>query len=363
MTITTTATKDNIELKVQKGLEFILQHLSLPQFPRNIMTYRLGRQVLVHNEQEAMKSFKESDFLDCRISAYSPPAGNKILGTNMISPDIIFIDLDRPRFISERAYKLALSRTLINIQTNLSSIPTVLWSGNGNHIIQPISAFVLEELDLFSPFDRPSVNFLRWAELFLSNGKSDAAHTRTLSFGNCMLRIPGSHNSKCVAANNGVTDDKTALGIMQKWDGYRPQITFLLGSYYAYLVYQKQKNKKINGNKQYRYIGKDQVISWIEKLLETAMPDYRKMIIWLILSRHLINVRGMSYEDAFSIIKEWTVICNGERPLYPSNFDHIIRDRLKQAIKDKKYPIGLSRLKRDDRELFELLMKHNMTIV
>jgi hypothetical protein len=31
-----------------------------------------------------------------------------------------------------------------------------------------------------------------------------------------MLRIPGSHNSKCVAANNGVPDKKSEVRIMQK---------------------------------------------------------------------------------------------------------------------------------------------------
>jgi hypothetical protein len=223
----TVANKIKPEIKVQEGLDFILQHFSTPLFPRNIMTQRLGRQVLALNKEEAIKHFTESHFLDCRISAYPPNSG---FGINMIAPSLIFVDLDTSRFTSERAYKLALSRTLTNIKSNLNSLPTVLWSGNGNHIIQPISALVLEELDLFSTFDKPSVNFLRWAEQFLSNGKSDPDHTKTLSFGNCLLRIPGSHNSKCVAANAGIIDEKTEVRIIQKWNGYRPHVRVLLGS-------------------------------------------------------------------------------------------------------------------------------------
>jgi hypothetical protein len=34
-----------------------------------------------------------------------------------------------------------------------------------------------------------------------------------------------------------------------------------------------------------------------------------------------------------------TIQSNEEKPLSPSRFDSIIRDRLKQGVKDKKYPI------------------------
>jgi hypothetical protein len=34
-----------------------------------------------------------------------------------------------------------------------------------------------------------------------------------------MLRLPGSHNSKCVGANNGILSPKTEVKIIQEWDG------------------------------------------------------------------------------------------------------------------------------------------------
>jgi hypothetical protein len=67
-----TATSTSGTSDVQSGLEFILSHLSRPNFPRNIMTHRLGRQILVHSVEEAMRYYKGSEFLDCRISAYPP---------------------------------------------------------------------------------------------------------------------------------------------------------------------------------------------------------------------------------------------------------------------------------------------------
>ena len=48
----------------------------------------------------------------------------------------------------------------------------------------------------FRNFKEPSKQFLRFAEYYLSNGKADSEHYHTVSFKNCLLRIPGSYNSK-----------------------------------------------------------------------------------------------------------------------------------------------------------------------
>jgi hypothetical protein len=41
-----------------------------------------------------------------------------------------------------------------------------------------------------------SRKFMQFAESYLSENKADHAHNITISFKNCMLRIPGSINSK-----------------------------------------------------------------------------------------------------------------------------------------------------------------------
>ena len=277
---------------IGRGLEFILSHLSPPYFPRNIMTYRLGRQVLVDSLQEAMRYYRESEYIDCRISAYLPSsiAGSATRSDGgLMTPTLVMIDIDRSRFTSERAFKLAVSTTLKNIKAELSSKPTVIWSGNGCHIIQPMTAIALESIDFFSPAvigtDHPSVKFLRWTEEHLSNGKSDPAHNKTLSFGNCMLRIPGSHNSKCVNANGGVLDsDKTAVKIIQQWNGLRPSMMLLIGSFHAHLVDQKMKQNHRDKRQRYQKVDAipgvaPSIIPWIEKLLTMSLPDYRKYCI------------------------------------------------------------------------------------
>jgi hypothetical protein len=195
------------------------------------------------------------------------------------------IDIDKSQFETDRAHKTALSKTLTTMREMLDGAhPTVLWTGNGYHVIQLIEAVILEEIKEFTEFIQPSMNFLRFAEWKLSNGKMDTQHNRTVSFGNGLLRIPGSHNSKCVAENGSIADKKTEVIIIHKWDGYRPHIKFLLGSYYAYLVDQKQRNKGINGCECNSYLINNQVIPWIENLLKTPLSDFRKMIIWLVLS-------------------------------------------------------------------------------
>ena len=201
-----------------------------------------GRSLFITGRKHLQGS-KLPNFLDCRISAY--PGYVEFKGINRQPPNFIFVDLDRSGFKTEMAHRSALSFTLKNIKEKLGGNPTVLWSGNGYHIYQPVEAFVLEQLEGFSKFEQPSSKlFLRFAEWHLSNGKSDSAHNTTVSFKNCMLRIPGSHNSKCVQKNNVLDESITGVKIMQRWNGHRPKINLLLGSFYAYLVDQKFKEER-----------------------------------------------------------------------------------------------------------------------
>ncbi len=359
--------------KVQYGLEFMLKQLApVPLFPRNIMTHRLGRQILVHSREEAMRYYKESEFLDCRISAYPPQPSTlstKYLG-NGLAPNLIMIDIDNSRFTTKQAFELAVSKILKNFGAELNGKPTMIWSGNGCHIIQPMAAFVLEELDLFSPAvistDQPSVKFLRWTEEYLSSGKSDPAHNKTLSFGNCMLRVPGSHNSKCVRANNGVLDEaKTVVKIIHEWDGHRPSIMLLIGSFHASLVdrkikqnqrdrKQQRRQRQVYGSTMMTTPVRPGTISWIEKLLTMSISDNRKYCIWRILAPYLINVRRFQDEKASYIIREWLEKCDSVKRV---SFDGLSRIRydIQSARKKGFYPIGWNELKTENKELFKFL--------
>ena len=204
----------SVDERVEKGLNFILRHIppSQPAFPRHIMTSVLGYPREVYNK-EAVQYFKHSNYSDCKIRAYPTPSSiSDFLGTNIIPPATIKIDLDRSNFQSDNSHRLVLTKTLANIRQCLDGRPTVLWSGKGYHIYQPIDApTALENIKDFKDIQvqQTSVKFLRFADWYLSNEKSDPSHTNSLSFGNCLLRIPGSHNHKCVTKNNDVLDSST----------------------------------------------------------------------------------------------------------------------------------------------------------
>jgi hypothetical protein len=151
MTLTyTEATVDKENL-----IALILGHLSDPLFPRTIMTKALGYQKEVFNKHELLTYFKASNYQDCRINAY--PAQIEYRGINLTAPSFIMIDLDLKDFeYSIDRLDRVLNKTLTKINDVFhGSQSTVLWTGNGYHIYQPVRGFILEEIDRFASFIDP----------------------------------------------------------------------------------------------------------------------------------------------------------------------------------------------------------------
>jgi hypothetical protein len=254
----------------------------------------------------------------------------------------------------------ALKNTLKNIKEKIhAAYPTILRSGNGYHIYLPIGAFILELEGVFKDFEQPSRKFLRWAEQYLSNNKADPSHSITISFKNCMLRIPSSHNSKNVSKNNGIKDDSTKVEIIQKWNGYRPAINYLLRDFRRYLIQGEidRRNKDKCRKKKHGSYNHDteNKMNWIEILLETPIEDYRKFAVWRILAPYLINVRKVTYNDAFDIIKDWLSKCDSVCRL-DFSAGYKIKYDLHTAAKIGYYPIGFDKLKKENRGLHGLIM-------
>jgi hypothetical protein len=227
----------NRTIAVEEGLDFILRHFK-EGFPRTISTKATeGRQIVVYSKEESLARFKASNYLDCKINAY--PRFIEWKRINRQPPNFIFIDLDQGRF---KLIDRVLDKTLKNIcqRFNTTVNPTVIWSGHGYHIYLPVEAFVLEEESEFNKFGYPSRKFIQFAEEFLSDKKADPCHTKALSFKNCMIRIPGSFNSK-----NGTKEE---VKIIQRWNGFRPLIKPLLFRFDLYLLVSK--SKEIHKNKQ-----------------------------------------------------------------------------------------------------------------
>jgi len=195
---------------IESGLAFMLSHLSEPLFPRKVSTAATrGEQKTAFDKGHTMTFFQGALREDCRISAFY---------IGQTNPDLIFIDIDAQNFKSMRSFKLALTKTLKNIKEKIGGTPTIIWSGRGYHVIQPIALpFPLENIRELAELEpiKASNKFLQFCESYLSGNKYDKANHPALK--SCMLRVPGSLNSRCKEV--GIPAE---VKIIQRWDGYIP---------------------------------------------------------------------------------------------------------------------------------------------
>jgi len=156
---------------------------------------------------------------------------------------------------------------------------------------------------------------MRFEEQLLTDNKADQNHSNNVSFGNCMLRIPGSLNSSQVRFDKGRIIDippEAEVRVIQYWDGNRPSIKPLMPRYYIWLQadiardidrqmeYKIKEGRNVVNNRLTKSIG------WIEKLLKTPLDvEGRYYCTWRILAPYLINVKELSRSDAFEIISSW----------------------------------------------------------
>jgi hypothetical protein len=276
------------------SLGFILGHFENPVWPRTLSTRTTeGKQVLVYSQDEALARFRQAGFLDCRIKAYPSYTGWK--GLNRQAPNFLFIDLDLSRLRSIEALNRALKKTLKYIKEKLGDdiSPTVLRTGNGYHIYLPVTAFILEFESIFAGFEEPSRRFIQWTEQYLSNNQADSRHSSSLSFKNCMARVPGSFNSKLAELNEKGEvvniPESAEVKIMQEWNGVRPSIKPLLSDFYIFLADSKLKEIHRNiksRNNSVRYDNNhNHKIRYIEALLQIPIPDHRKYTLRCIVSQ------------------------------------------------------------------------------
>ena len=115
-------------MNIEQGLDFLLTHFE-SKFPRTISTFKTqNRQVEIFSKEEALKYFKDSELIDCRISAF----GREEIEQE--KPNLIFADLDNVSALDE-------VRALF--YKTISGIPTIIHTGNGLAIVQPINIISL----------------------------------------------------------------------------------------------------------------------------------------------------------------------------------------------------------------------------
>jgi hypothetical protein len=213
-----------------------------------------GKQFIVGSKNEAIAFYKQANYMDCRFAAYPYNVNNSV--PQII--DFVMLDLDLNNFrFSRQKLDRALHKILISLKKQ-DIEPTVMWSGNGYHVLVPIKPLqsTLEDMVEFAKFEEPSKSVLRFLEKYLSYSKSDCVHNSTVSFGNCMLRVPGSFNSKY---NN---DKKNQVLLVKKWNNQRLSIKPLLGDFLAYLL-DKKDEKKLTYAKYYKKNNNNNLLSKI----------------------------------------------------------------------------------------------------
>jgi hypothetical protein len=284
----------------------------------------------------------------------------------MTPVSFLMVDLDLKDFKTSILLEKVLYKTLERIRKeekqeegSISGNPTVLWTGNGYHIYQPVSGFVLEEYETFYEFtkyfdkDLTSM-FIQFAEEYFTQYAADCLHNPTVK--SCLVRIPGSLNSKCVTKRQNAE-----VNIMQKWDGAKPSIQPLLRHFRIWLIQKRIddiEELKKQGKFQ-RTVSKKQestkTIKWIQNgILEHPLSDHRKCIVWRILSPYLLNVRKLPKEEAYSLMKEWLDKCDKIEKL-SFNSKIKIKDGLKGASKGY-FPISMEKLKEENRQLYDLVL-------
>ena len=262
------------------------------------------------------------------------------------------IDLDLKDFKSQEKLDKTLYTTLDKINKILHGAqPTVLRTGGGYHIYQPIRGFILEEIDRFACYIDLSKKdltsrFMQFAEDYFTNKKSDPQHRPSVK--SCLIRIPGTINSKY----------NQEVGIVQVWDGVRPPIQYLLRDYRTWLVSEKI-NDKLEEKRSWRYKNSKNsnynwtnIIPWIEKLLQTSIEDHRKYALWRIVFPYLFNVRKMSDYEVVGIVRAWLDNCAKLRPL-DFNSNYLIRN----SNKSRYLPISFEKLKTENNELYDIICR------
>jgi hypothetical protein len=339
--------------KVKEGIDFILSHFDERQqlFPRKISTaFSNGRQFTVYSREQILEECFKSNFINCRINAYP------VLGKNQHqSPNIIFIDLYLSKDLPYQQALKKLERTkdksikLIKEKLNGCKL-TVLWTGNGYHIYIVLNTRPLElikELRDLSP--KPSEEFLKYAGITFSNNKKDSAHNP--SFRSSLLRVPYMFNSKNMEEVKVIQefDEENIISINSE----------LLRGFRLWLVdndlthKQKQLNclkyRKDDSTEENRTILN---CCWIEKLLQTPIPCFRRYCLYRILVPYLVNVKRLSYTECFDISCNWLEKCNS---IFKLSFDKERESKLRLNSVKNYLPLSIKKLRNENVELYNLI--------
>jgi hypothetical protein len=353
--------------RVREGIDFILSHFEGRQqlFPRKISTaFSSNKQFTVYNKEQILNECIKANFIDCRINAYPVLDNNNYHSySNIQAPNLIFIDIDLDKNLSYQEAKTKLeklkSKSMKIIKEKLEGCqPTILWTGNGYHFYIVIDSRPLELIKELSELSqKPSEEFLKYAELIFSNKKKDSSHNP--SFKSSLLRIPYTFNSKNLNRKDEPGQIRSEIKIIQEFDkNFVQSINIkLIRDFRLWLADIDLKRKKTSRfqNKSCEITSKSGIVKkyfWIEKLLQTPLPCFRRYCLYRILVPYVVNVRKLNSEKCFDVLKTWLDKCNMISKI-SFNVESEIRTRL-FAVKDYE-PLSLYKLRSENADLYYLL--------
>lgn len=319
-------------MNVKDGIEYLLSHFTHPYFPRRIQTKKTVGQITVNGVEETMQFFEDSQCIDCRINAFSEK------DIEEQSPTLIFVDLDNRK---------ALPEVLSLFHKTIDGIPSVLDTGNGYAIVQPIQMKPMKNMTYHDKvIEAPAKKFLQFAERYLSNSKCDAGNHPSLK--SCLVRVPGTFNSKCLAKTK---DHKTSqVSIVSEWNGVRSNVQRL--PFKKHVDRLEKIEQKMLQRRQMYY--QSNTVPYIEKLLSVLKQpkykiyDFRERMFSLIICPYLVNIKKQSFEE----IEKITLQCFGNHLSKQK-----IRYKMNSVLQSGVLPYRLSRIKEEDTELYDVISR------
>jgi hypothetical protein len=137
---------------------------------------------------------------------------------------------------------------------------------------------------MFSTFQNPSKEFLKFAALYIADGKSDPNNKPT--FASSRVSIPRSFFAKCLEDGRGLEESK--VSILQKWNGIAPKMPLeMLTDFKGHVVSLKIQKLEEEQRQQQHYHSSSRhrhhhhyanhrcktTFPCIEKLLETPIRE------------------------------------------------------------------------------------------
>ncbi len=311
-------------------------------FPREVRG--TGEWITVKDEGEFL------DFLVGQLKAKAPahtsvyPASTPGAWSSFCVDHLVF-DLDGP--VMETWSNM---KNLVEyIEREYAYTPRVYFTGNrGFHIY----------IDFQPVFDQNLMERLRILASRIASRAGISGLDYNLYTERHLIRVPYSFNEK---------SGHLAIGIDPSWDLYKISRYSIAGPdefpikavSYSGLIRADLMAIKIKEPKPHAKPGRGSAPSyaWIEELLKHPIQDGRHRTLWHIVAPYLINVKGLSFDEAFAIAREYFLRCGQVKPLSPSesSFMRQIKYYLRVAERDGYGPWRLTTIQAKDPELYRIV--------